>query len=600
MATAVAVPIERDLESVRRSTAIAAGAIGALGVVACSLSLAAPWLRGAHVHLPDLLIHAGVGATYIGAGVVAVVRRPGNRTGFLMAGVGFLWYVQDVGWIDAALPFTLFNTFSSSWEVVLGHLSLAFPSGRLQSRVHRQVIAALYVWTVANNTLRMLFWDPRQDPACGSCPDNVFLVHGDAGVAAAVGNVSTYVTLAILAFVSFLIAQQWRRATRAARHVMRPVLWTVGPAVVYIALRELGDRLDLSPAGVRVVYGFLPAGLALLPLGFLVGLLRTRLSYAQMSSFIPGPGTQVVHGQVRDTLARVLHDPDLELLYWSPSLEGYVDLEGQPRDAAAGAGRTVRLIESEHGPLAAVLVDATALDEPALLASATAMARLALENESLQAEVRSQLVQLRSTTARLVVAGQDARRQIERDLHDGAQQRLLALSLTLGRARARTGPDADAEMRAMLDDAAAELQQTITELRDLARGIHPMLLTQEGLASALRALADRATLPVTVSSPDRRYPETVETTAYYFVSEALTNAARHSEASQVRVELVDGDDVLTVRVSDDGVGGADLDHGGAGSGLTGMRDRVVAAGGSLHVSSPRGRGTTLVARLPCA
>jgi signal transduction histidine kinase len=255
-------------------------------------------------------------------------------------------------------------------------------------------------------------------------------------------------------------------------------------------------------------------------------------------------------------------------------------------------------ISGEGGPLAVMLVDEIVLQEPAPLQAVGAMARLALENERLQAEVRSQLVQLRSTTARLVEAGQDARRRIERDLHDGAQQRPLALSMTLGRARARAD-GADPQLRAFLDHAADDLQQAITELRELARGIHPMLLTQEGLASALTALAERALLPVQVTAPTCRFPDTVESTAYFVVSEAVTNAARHAAASVVRVDVTVAGDELTVRVSDDGIGGANPATAGGGSGLLGMRDRVVALGGRMTVTSPTGGGTTVVARLPC-
>jgi signal transduction histidine kinase len=221
-----------------------------------------------------------------------------------------------------------------------------------------------------------------------------------------------------------------------------------------------------------------------------------------------------------------------------------------------------------------------------------------MENERLQAEVRSQLVQLRSTTARLVVAGQDARRRIEQDLHDGAQQRLLALSMTLGQARVWAGRGGDAEIRAFLDRAADDLQQAITELRELARGIHPMLLTQEGLGSALRALAERAPLPVQVSAPSQRFSATIESTAYFLVTEAVTNAARHSGASVVHVDVTVHGDELAVRVSDNGIGGVDTAPS-SGSGLLGMRDRVVAVGGGMSVSSPAGNGTTVLARLPC-
>jgi signal transduction histidine kinase len=378
---------------------------------------------------------------------------------------------------------------------------------------------------------------------------------------------------AVIVAVGAVIVRHWWRRTRAARYVIAPVLWAAGPAVAYLVTREVADDfVTLSPTGARIVYQFMPAGLALWPLVFLVGLLRTRLDYARVGALLPQLAGPVAPGRVRDALAATLHDPQLELPYWSPTTDGYVDLDGHPREPVASPGRTVAPISGEGGPLAVMLVDEIVLQEPALLQAAGAMARLALENERLQAEVRSQLVQLRSTTARLVEAGQDARARIERDLHDGAQQRLLALSMTLGRARARAGDGADPQLRAFLDHAADDLQQAITELRELARGIHPMLLTQEGLASALKALAERAPLPVQISAPSQRFPDTVESTAYFFVSEAVTNAARHAAASVVHVEVTVAGDEMTVRVSDDGIGGANPATPG-GSGLLGSPAR---------------------------
>jgi signal transduction histidine kinase len=175
---------------------------------------------------------------------------------------------------------------------------------------------------------------------------------------------------------------------------------------------------------------------------------------------------------------------------------------------------------------------------------------------------------------------------------------VLTNSSSLGRARARASDGDDADRRAFLDDAANDLQQAIAELRELARGIHPMLLTQEGLGSALRALAERAPLPVQVTEPTRRFPDSVESTAYFLITEAMTNAARHSAASVVQVDVTVQDNVLTIRVTDDGIGGVDISLP-SGSGMLGMPDRVVAIGGRMTVSSPTGGGTTVLARLPC-
>ncbi len=576
----------------RRGTAALASVIAAAGGVACALSIAAPALRGLPLHPLDQAIHTGVAAAYIGTGVVALLRRPGNATGLLMAAIGFLWLVGDLYWIPGALAFTIAATFALFYGTVLAHLALAFPSGRLPGGFERRVMVGLYAWMLVNNLVRMLFFDPHAE-GCAGCPANLLLVVHDPGVERWRNDVSSYLDTAVIVAVGAVIVRHWWRRTRATRYVIAPVLFA------YLVTREVADDfVTLSPAGARIVYEFMPAGLAVWPLVFLVGLLRTRLDYARVGALLPQLAGQVAPGRVRDALAATLHDPQLELLYWSPITDGYVDLDGHPREPVASPGRTVAPIGGEGGPLAVMLVDEIVLQEPALLQAAGAMARLALENERLQAEVRSQLVQLRSTTARLVEAGQDARQRIERDLHDGAQQRLLALSMTLGQARARAGDGADPRLRAFLDHAADDLQQAITELRELARGIHPMLLTQEGLASALKALAERAPLPVEISAPSQRFPDTVESTAYFFVSEAVTNAARHAAASVVRVEVTVAGDEMSVRVSDDGVGGANPATPG-GSGLLGMRDRVVALGGRMTVTSPTGRGTTVVARLPC-
>ena len=584
----------------RRRAAALAAALAAAGGVACALSIAAPAFHGMPLHPLDELIHAGVAAAYIGAGVIALLRRPGNAVGLLMAAVGFLWLVGDLNWIHAPATFTFVALVGKLYQTALAHLALVYPAGKFTRPLERQAIVALYVWTIGNNLVWLLFYDPHADPGSTGCPDNLLLVDDDRELAQTISDVTTVVTIILIVGMAVLIIRHWRRATHAARRVMAPAIWTVGPAALFIAARELGDAAELSGTAARIVYDYLPAGLAVLPFGFLIGLLRSRLAYAQVGALLPELTAQVAPGRVRAALAATLHDPDLELLYWSPAGEVYVDIDGQPHEPAAGPGRGLSPIDGDSGPLALMIVDKVALDEPELLRSAVAMARLALENERLQAEVRSQLAQLRSTTARIVEAGQDARRRIERDLHDGAQQRLLSLSMTLGRARTRANDNGDGDLNDFLDRAADDLQQAITELRELARGIHPMLLTQEGLASALQALAERAPLPVEVSAPVDRLPEVLEATAYFFVSEAMTNAARHSGASAVWVELTLEAGELVLLVRDDGVGGIDESTAASGSGLVGMRDRVIAVGGQMKIASPVGIGTTLVARLPCA
>jgi PAS domain S-box-containing protein len=213
--------------------------------------------------------------------------------------------------------------------------------------------------------------------------------------------------------------------------------------------------------------------------------------------------------------------------------------------------------------------------------------------DSLEASIE----EIRASRARIVAAADAERRRVERDLHDGAQQRLVSLAMTLRLAQAQLPPGTDPGLRSTLAAVSAELREALAELRDLARGIHPAVLSEQGLATALEALAMRAPLPVHVACPPQRLPEGVEATVYYVVAEALTNALRYAHASRVDVEVAATADAVAVRVRDDGVGGARED---AGSGLRGLADRVASAGGRLELSSPPGEGTTISAELPCA
>ena len=238
--------------------------------------------------------------------------------------------------------------------------------------------------------------------------------------------------------------------------------------------------------------------------------------------------------------------------------------------------------------------DPVLVDQRPLLEAAGSAARLALENEQLQAELRLQLAELRESRARIVRAGDDERRRLERDLHDGAQQRLLGIGMALRLLRTRV--DGNEEAAALVDEAEAEAQSALCELRELARGIHPAILTDQGLDAAVRTLAERAPIPVEVSAPSGRLPPHVETAVYFVVAEALANVAKHAHAGRGKVTIVSSPGCVTVEVEDDGVGGARLD---GGSGLRGLVDRVGALDGRLLVDDRPGAGTRLRAEIPC-
>jgi signal transduction histidine kinase len=282
---------------------------------------------------------------------------------------------------------------------------------------------------------------------------------------------------------------------------------------------------------------------------------------------------------------------------WSTDHRAYVGPDGRSVDVQAIApDRAVTILEGDRGRLAAIIHDPALLDDPGLVASVGAAMRLAVENERLQREVEARLAEVRASRARIVSAGDTERRRLERDLHDGAQQRLVALSLALRRARSRLGGQVDEGLAASLEDASQLVQDALVELRELARGIHPAVLTEAGLAGAVPALARQSPVEVTIEQlPSERLPADVEATAYFFVSEALTNVAKHAPAASATVRIDVEDHALAIDVADSGPGGA---VSSPGSGLQGLDDRVAAAGGRLVVDSPPGAGTRLRAWIP--
>jgi signal transduction histidine kinase len=335
--------------------------------------------------------------------------------------------------------------------------------------------------------------------------------------------------------------------------------------------------------------------LAAVPFAFLAGLARSRVAgAAALSELVARLGAGPT--ALRDAVADALGDPSLEVAYWLPEREEWVDAAGASFALPPpGSARACTPVERDGRPVAMLVHDAAVADERELVSAVGGAAALALENERLDAELRANLHELRASRARIVETADAARRRIERDLHDGAQQQLVAVALTLGAARSRIERDPRSAAE-LLDGAAADLDAAIRDLRELARGIHPAVLSDRGLGPALEALASRIPLPVEIAGlPDERLPAPVEAAAYFVVAEAITNVARYAQATHAEVEVSREDGRVCVRVSDDGVGGADP---ASGSGLHGLADRVAALDGRLDVTSPPGEGTTVRAVIP--
>jgi signal transduction histidine kinase len=300
-------------------------------------------------------------------------------------------------------------------------------------------------------------------------------------------------------------------------------------------------------------------------------------------------------GPVREMLAESLGDRTLSIAYWLPDRNTFVDEAGRPVDLPdPGSGRAWTAVERNGVRVAAIVHDAALDTGPELVQAAAAAAALALDNERLKADLRARVEELRVSRVRIVEAADAARRRLERDLHDGAQQQLVSLALDLRLLKSRVR-DTDAEP--LVDGLAEKLAVALGELRELARGIHPAILTDRGLGPAIEALASRVPVPVESEvEVQERLSGPIEAAAYFVVAEALTNVVKYARATSARVVVRRRSDVVTVVVDDDGTGGARI---GAGSGLRGLQDRLSALDGTLSVDSPASGGTRLRARIPC-
>jgi signal transduction histidine kinase len=568
--------------SLRRALA----AIALAGLLACAVLLALA-IDSVGGHHRDLIAIFGplIGGASIGTGLLAWLRRPDNRFGVLMVALGFSYCLSGLIVTTQPWPFIAGLALIALPYAVLFHILLAFPGGRLQTRGSRALAAAAYAVATAGWWTCMLF----QDTTRIGVPRNPLLVANEPELFKALADGRLVVVAALIALLGAVLVRRYRAANPPARRALAPVYLSGGLVLALYAVwallgvagapRALQENLERA----RVI------ALALVPFAFLAGLLRSRVAGAAAVSQLVARLGGERPGSLRDALAEALGDPSLTLAYWTPG--GWVDAEGAAF-TPPGAGRASTPVER----VALLVHDAAIAEERELVKAVVGAAALALENERLAAELRANVKQLRASRSRIVETADAARRAIERDLHDGAQQQLVALALSLRLARSRLERDPK-EAAALLDTAARDLEAAMRALRELARGIHPAVLSDHGLAAALEALAQRFPFPIEIAAaPDERLPDAVEVAAYFVVAEAITNVARYAQASHATVTVERDGATLVVEVADDGIGGADPD---AGSGLRGLADRVAALDGRLAVASPPGGGTAVRASIPC-
>ena len=567
---------------------LVAGAIAATGTLAWS-----GWPPHSD-YLPILICYEVIGLSFLAAGIAAWVRWPASLLGLLFTIVGYLYLVPYI-LVNLANPvaFTIGNASQGIYTAALAHLALAWPTGHLRSGFERAVIIALYVTGVGFGVGGMMFWNPAFSGCNASCPANVLLVGAGSRPAwHALNTISGSVGLVLTGIVLTLIVRHWRSARGWSRRAMVPLVWlacAVGAEQILT-----GGALNL-PLPSLVSFGLAPLVMLACPALFVISTVRARTAGGALGTAIVDLEPGASPGRLRDALARALGDSTLQLAFRRPDGPGYLDTAGRAIEMARpDPGRAVIPVA---GSDEAVLVYDQGLElEPQLIRLTAAAASMALEHTRLQAEVQAQLEQVRASRERIVEAGDAERRRLERDLHDGAQQRLVTLSLALAMARDQAAA-ADPELGSLIESASKEAREALTELRELARGIHPAVLTETGLTGAIQALVERSPVATTVIAvPDWRLPAAIEATAYFVVSEALANVAKHAMASGAEVTIRKRPGRLVVKVSDDGAGGARTEKG---SGLRGLADRVASAGGVLRVDSPPGSGTRLEADIPC-
>jgi signal transduction histidine kinase len=575
-------------------------ALFAVGVVFAALDVV---LTLSSRHEPEKAVTASLGAiiglSFIGVGVFAWFRRPLNRFGLLMTGVGFAWFLAGLSESNSSPIHTIGSYLSPLFVVVAVHMVLAFPSGRLQTTAERAIVVAGYMAVLVVRLPYFLLGGDATDQLRGTVPGDALAVTQRPDLADVFGYSAAFVAGVGLIATGVLLLRKRGRASAAQRRQEAPMLWTglfLAALLIGAALADFAGAPEAAVTTARVVA---LVAFAVLPYGFLAGLVRSRYSRAgAVGELIERLNDPDRRKGLREALADALGDRGLQLVYWRPKTARFVTYEGQPVDLPEpGSGSAVTEVERDGVRIGAIIHHSQVLDEPELVRAVAGSAALALENERLEAELRARVEELESSRARLLEVSMFERRRLERDLHDGAQQRLVALSLQIAMALGKLDSDPTAS-RALLEAAREELRKALEELRELARGIHPAILTDRGLGPALEALAERAPLRVDLDAiPGERMPAPVEAAAYFVVAESLTNIVKYAGARQASVRIGRDDGYAVVEVRDDGVGGADPT---SGTGLRGLADRVAALDGRLEVHSPPGEGTLVRANIPCA
>jgi signal transduction histidine kinase len=496
-----------------------------------------------------------VGLALVACGLAAWLRRPESRVGSLLVLSGFTWFLGTFAGssIDSIAGFGA--VFLTLHRGPLTHAILSYPTGRLGGSLERIVAGLSYA-------------------------------------AAAIPDVSqrpeTMVVLALLILAT--AAHSYARSTGPRRRARGPAVVAASAFAAVLLVAGVAQIADASPSVERAVLWAYEAVIFGIAITLATGLVRGRWTDATVTGLVVELGTVPEGGTLRERLAAALGDPSLVVGYWLAEEQAYFDETGRKLGLPdVGSGREATIVRDGGDPVAALVHDTGVVEDRRLVDSVAAAARIAVANVRLQAEIQRQLAEIEASRRRIVEAADRERRRLERALRQGAEQRLARVEAILAES------EADNESDALHGEAISEVARAREELTEFARGVHPRILTEQGLAAALADLACRAPVPVNVEAPAERGPAPVEAAAYFVCSEALANVGKYARASRVSIHAVLRDARLTVAVRDDGVGGATL---AGGSGLRGLADRVEALGGTLRLESLPGQGTVVTAELP--
>ena len=584
---------------------------GTAGVAAVAVGLAAitglvTYTGNAPHDIGSAFMRAVLVLLPIAIGLLICTRPPEQRFGRLLVAGGLVTFVASLGGSDDAVVYSTGRVATWLAEAVLIYLVLAFPSGELRQHIDRVLVALIALVVVTLFLPTALLTDGYPVPSSWTictegCPANAFQVlhHAPPWVGGVVVPLrESLVSLLLIAVTARLLARI-AHATTPMRRTLTPVL--AGAVVNAVALMVAFGlrRAGGAPEAVLTLTWVLAAGLPVMAVGFLAGAWRWRVAIGDgLSRLAPKLQGRPDPPTLRVLLADALEDPSLDLVYRTAD-DRWLDTAGRAVAAPSGrSGRSHTMIFDRDCDVAAIFHDEALEEQQAFVRAVGSLAVVALTNHRMSAQVEASLREVSRSRERILAVADEERRRIERDLHDGAQQRLVALRIKLELASELSAehhpPDAE-----QLHQLSMDVDDALDDVRSLAAGVYPALLVDCGLDEALRSIARRSPVPVRVAAQGvRRYPQQIEAAVYFCCLEALQNAAKHSHAHSVSINVFNGDD-LRFEVRDDGRG-FDVRERDGGMGLTSIRDRLMAIGGNLVVESRPGRGTRIAGTIPHA